>query len=71
MDSPLLHVELFPNDKMNFKIKGDPVLVAKMVRTAMQHSQEIAAAMIACVVDYCLEEHIDCGDMQYMVKFKK
>lgn len=68
-DMPLLHIELLPGDQMNFKIKGDPIVVAKMISTVMRHKQEIAAAIIAPVIEYCQAEGIDCGKLKDMVKF--
>lgn len=50
-------------------VKGDPVLLTKMIRTAMQSRQDVAAAFIASVVDYAKEEGFDCGELSQMVKF--
>jgi hypothetical protein len=65
----LLHIEQKPGEQMNLKLKGDPVMVAKMVSTAMRYSTEICAAMIAPVVEWCIENNIDCGDLKEMIKF--
>lgn len=65
-----LIIEEKPNEQMHFVLKGNPVTVAKMISTVMRHKQDIAAAMIASVVEYCHEEGFDCGDLEHMVKFK-
>lgn len=76
MEQVLLHIELTgrkmsgtDQDEMRFQQKGDPRLWAQMVRTVMQHNQEIAASFMAAVIDYCHEEGIDCGDLSSMVIF--
>jgi hypothetical protein len=75
-DLPFLKIEFTgkkipgtQDEEMRFQLKGDPVLLTKAIRTVMQARQEIAAAMIAAVIDYCKEMGIDCGDLKYMVKF--
>lgn len=55
---------------MNLKLKGDPVIVTKMIATAMRHSIQIAAIMIAPVIEYCEQEGFDCGDLKNMAKYK-
>ncbi len=70
-ETPLLHIELLPGDQMNFKIKGDPVIVCKMIRTAMDANQEIAAAMIAAVCDWADANKIPRDQIGKLVKFHK
>jgi hypothetical protein len=67
--NPLLHVEMLPGEQMNFRISGDPVIVCKMIRTAMDAKQEIAAAMIAAVCDYADANGIPRDQIGNMVKF--
>lgn len=43
-------------DEMHFVLKGDPVILTKAIRTVMQARQDFAAAMMAVVIDYCLQE---------------
>jgi len=57
------------DDELRFIIKGDPVILTKAIRTVMQARQDIAAAMMAAVIDYCNQEGIDCGQLKHMVKF--
>jgi hypothetical protein len=66
----MLHIEQMPGEQMNLKLKGDPAVIAKMVATAMRHSQTIAAAIIAPVIEYCQQEGFHCGDLEKMVKCK-
>jgi len=58
------------SDEMRFQMKGDPILLAKAIRTVMQARQDIAAAIMAAVIDYCQQEGIDCGELSKMVTFK-
>jgi hypothetical protein len=44
-------------------------MIAKMVSTAMRYNQEICAALIAPVIEWCQENDVDCGDLKEMVKF--
>lgn len=57
------------HDEMRFQLKGDPVILTKALRTVMQARQDLAAAMMAAVIDYCNQENIDCGELKHMVKF--
>jgi hypothetical protein len=65
----LLHIEQKPGEQMNLKLKGDPVMIAKMVSTAMRYNQEICAMMIAPVIEWCTENDVDCGELKEMIKF--
>ena len=67
MEKALLYIEELPNGHMNLKLKGDPKTVAKMVANAMKVNQEIAAAMIAPVIEYANNEGFDCGELKKMV----
>jgi hypothetical protein len=76
MELPFLKIEFTgkkipgtDQDEMRFQLKGDPVLLTKAIRTVKQAKQEIAAAMMAAVIDYCNQEKIDCGELKNMVKF--
>jgi len=69
MNETKLVIEMKSDDgQMHIVIKGDPIILTKMIATAMQARQDIAAAMIASVVDFCQREGFDCGDMSRMVK---
>jgi len=65
---PLLHVEMIAEDLMEIKLHGDPVIVAKMIATAMDAKTEICAAMIAAVFSWTDENQIPRDQLQYMVK---
>jgi hypothetical protein len=69
MERCLLHIEELPGDQMNLKMKGDPAMLAKMVANVMKHRQDIAAALIAPVIEYCRNEGFDCGQLKDMVKY--
>lgn len=69
MSNSLLHVELLPNEEMNLKLIGDPVIVCKMIANAMDARQEIAAAMIAAVMFYADNNEIPRNELGNMVKF--
>jgi hypothetical protein len=56
---------------LRIRINGDPLLICKMLRTAMQSRQDIAAAFIAAVVDYAQQEGFWAGDLENMVTFDK
>ena len=71
MDNPLLHVEMLPGEQMNFKIKGDPVIVCSMIATAMDARQDIAATMIAAVMDWADRHNIPRDQLGTMIKFHK
>ena len=64
----LLHVEMIAEDQMSIKLHGDPVIVAKMIATAMEAKAEICAAMIAAVFSWADEKGITKVQLQYMVK---
>jgi hypothetical protein len=66
----LLHIEQLPGEQMHLKLEGDPELVAKMIATVMHHDKNIAAAFMACVIEYCVQEGIDCGDLKSMVTIR-
>lgn len=72
---PVLHIYLenkpFQGHDSTLRVivKGDPVLLTQMIRTAMQSRQDVAAAFIASVVDYANEQGFDCGQLGQMVKF--
>lgn len=66
-DKPELHLFLRGGEKeMRIVIKGDPKVITKMIRTAMQARQDIAAAFIVAVVDYATQEGFDSGDLGTM-----
>jgi len=74
-DLPFLKIEFTGKEipgtqyeEIKFRLRGDPVLLTKALRTVMQARQEIAAAIISAVIDYCLHEGIDCGQLKHMVK---
>lgn len=67
--SDFLHIELIKEDQMNIKLQGDPVIVAKMIATAMDSRQDIAAAMIAGVMAWCKGNNINPDNLKNMVKF--
>ncbi|MEO5681440.1 MAG: hypothetical protein ABIQ88_02300 [Chitinophagaceae bacterium] len=69
MPNDLLHIELLPDNSMNFKIKGNPVTVCNMIANAMDTDQEIAAAMIAGVMAWADKNHIPRDQLGTMVKF--
>lgn len=52
MEETLLHIELLENEQMNFKMKGDPVMICKMVANVMKSRQDIAAVFLIAVIDY-------------------
>jgi len=67
---PLLHMELdATHTQFNLKLKGDPVIVSKMIMKGMETKQDICAAFIAAVVFWCKENNIDPGELKNMVKF--
>lgn len=72
MDETLLHIELlpFPSAKRNcnIKLKGDPVIVTKMIATAMDARTDIAAAMIAAVMLWADQNSIPHDKLGEMVK---
>jgi hypothetical protein len=70
MDKCLLHIEQLPGEQMNLKMKGDPATLAKMIANVMKYRQDIAAAFIACVIEYSAKEGFDCGELKKMVKYK-
>jgi len=65
----LLHVEMTGEKEMNFKIEGDPVIVCKMICNAMKAKQDIAAAMIAAVIQFADQSGIPREAIGSMVKF--
>lgn len=69
MEKALLYLEELPNQRMNLKLKGDPATVAKMVASAMQINQEICAVFLAPVIEWCINNDIDCGQLKKMVKY--
>lgn len=76
MTETILHVEFLEGkavgghaDSMNIKMVGDPVLLSKMIATAMDSRQDICAAMIAGVLSWCKENNINPDDLKKMVKF--
>ena len=71
MKPNLLHVELMEAEIMNIKLSGDPVIVSKMIATAMNARQDIAAAMIAGVMSWADENGIPRDQLGNMIKFHK
>lgn len=76
MEQSLLHIEFLPgqkkdghDDSMNIKMSGDPVLLSKMIATAMDARQDICAAMIAGVLSWCKENNINPDTLKDIVKF--
>ncbi len=69
MERCLLHIERLPGDQMNFQIHGDPATLAKMISNVMRLRQDIAAAFIACVIEFAKKEGYDCGDLGDMVTY--
>ena len=67
----LLHAEMIGEDNMNFKLQGDPVIVSKMIRNAMEAKQDICAAMIAAVMSWAKDHNIEPQQLAEMVKFHK
>jgi hypothetical protein len=67
----LLHIEQLPGEAMNFKIKGDPVLVSKMIATAMYNRTDIAATMIAAVIAWADGNNIPRQKLSEMIIFRK
>lgn len=76
MQEAVLHLELKEGialgghpDSMRAILKGNPVMVAKMIAHAMDGKQEIAAAVIAGVLSWCQENGINPDNLKNMVKF--
>lgn len=67
----LLHIEMITDHQMNFKIQGDTVIVCKMICNAMLNRQDIAAAMIAAVMDWADRQGIPRDQLGNMIKFHK
>ena len=76
METALLKIEFLPElipgtkkQKMNLALHGSPVLICKGIRGAMEAKQEICAAFIAGVVDWCKHHGVDPGELKNMVSF--
>jgi len=67
----LLHVEMTSPKEMNIKLQGDPVIVCKMICNAMNTKPDIAAAMIAAVIQYADQNGIPREAIGNMVVFHK
>lgn len=59
------------NGQLRLQIKGDPVDLAKMIRTGMEARQDIAAMFIVSVVEYAKTQGFDSGDLSKMAYIKK
>lgn len=69
-EPPLLHLELDEShNQFNLILKGDPVIVTKMILQGMDAKQDICAAFIAAVVHWCQDNNVDPGELKNMVKF--
>jgi len=66
----ILHVELVQLTQMRIILKGDPVLISKMISTAMDSRQDICAAMIAGVCAWFEKNNMPISEIGNMVKFK-
>lgn len=71
MDTPLLHIEEKPGKIMHFQLKGNPVILCKLIAQAMEQNQEIAAAMIAAVMAWADKNDIPRDQLGSMVIFHK
>lgn len=76
MERALLSLEILPelipgtsDQKLRVQLIGDPVLIAKAIRAAMDARQDICAAYLAGVIDWCIANNIDCGNLRKMIKF--
>lgn len=71
MRKAYLNIWLEPNNEMRIQLVGDPVDLAKMIRTSMAARQDIAAMFIVSVVEFAKEQGYDSGDlgkMAYIIK---
>lgn len=78
MEKALLKIE-FPGekvpgtnlDRLHIVLQGSPVLICKGISAAMAQKQDICAAIIAGVVDWCKKNDVYPGDLGGMVQFYK
>jgi hypothetical protein len=64
MSYSLLSIEQKPGEMMRVRLKGEPVVVAKMIATVMTQNAEIAAAFITGVMQFAIEVGMPTADFE-------
>lgn len=54
----LLHIENMQDDTLNFKLKGDRLEVAKMIRCVLDARPDVLVVFASAVLDYFKEHDI-------------